>query len=413
VSIDAIQSVQVNVSNYDVTQTGYTGGNINAVTKSGTNDFHGSLTYVFRDDSMAGDRYNRSNDTYTPRLRSRRRSRGHARRPDHQGQAVLLRWATRSCTARATRPTSADRQLQRRHRGHLAGRDHRVQNLAQTQYKHRAGRRGASGGELIVKDYLAKTRLEHQRQHRANLRYTKTEQSSRSSRTSRPRSSLEHQPLAPGQDDRDARRPVVRRLDADLLDRAQGLEPRLPQRADQPTTLAEMRFSYPARCPPGARGGQPGTRTLFTGTERSRHFNILDTKTDDLYFGANWTHRRPRAEGPRRLQQQQDLQRLPAGHEGPVHVQLREQRRQLRYSFGAINCGTATAAQVEAAVLENFQRGRPSSYLVQVPLNAGGSLADGVATFKLENEGFARAGHVDGEQPNLTMQFGSGVDTPT
>ncbi|HZX28708.1 MAG TPA: carboxypeptidase-like regulatory domain-containing protein, partial [Telluria sp.] len=37
VSIEAIQSVQVNVANYDVTQKGYTGANVNAITKSGTN----------------------------------------------------------------------------------------------------------------------------------------------------------------------------------------------------------------------------------------------------------------------------------------------------------------------------------------------------------------------------------------
>ncbi|HTM19985.1 MAG TPA: TonB-dependent receptor, partial [Kofleriaceae bacterium] len=55
ISIDAIDSVQVNVSNYDVTQTKYLGANINAVTKSGTNDFHGSLTYLYRDADHVGD----------------------------------------------------------------------------------------------------------------------------------------------------------------------------------------------------------------------------------------------------------------------------------------------------------------------------------------------------------------------
>ena len=64
ISIDAIQSVQVNLSNYDVTQKGYTGANINAVTKSGTNDFKGSLYYVWRDDSLYGKRYNRATETY-------------------------------------------------------------------------------------------------------------------------------------------------------------------------------------------------------------------------------------------------------------------------------------------------------------------------------------------------------------
>lgn len=55
ISIDAIEEVQVNVANFDVTQTGYTGANINAVTKSGTNEISGSLLYVYRDSDMVGE----------------------------------------------------------------------------------------------------------------------------------------------------------------------------------------------------------------------------------------------------------------------------------------------------------------------------------------------------------------------
>ena len=55
ISIDAIDEVQVNVTNYDVAQPRYSGANINAVTKSGTNDFHGSLSYIYRDADMVGD----------------------------------------------------------------------------------------------------------------------------------------------------------------------------------------------------------------------------------------------------------------------------------------------------------------------------------------------------------------------
>jgi len=64
-SIDAIQAVQVSLSNYDVTQQGYTGASINAVTKSGTNEFKGSVYAVYRDSNMAGDRYNRQTGAYT------------------------------------------------------------------------------------------------------------------------------------------------------------------------------------------------------------------------------------------------------------------------------------------------------------------------------------------------------------
>jgi len=55
ISIDAIEQFQVNVSPFDVTQGGFTGGSINVITKSGTNEFHGSYYYFNRNESFTGD----------------------------------------------------------------------------------------------------------------------------------------------------------------------------------------------------------------------------------------------------------------------------------------------------------------------------------------------------------------------
>ncbi|WP_342315871.1 carboxypeptidase regulatory-like domain-containing protein [Lysobacter sp. FW306-1B-D06B] len=55
VSMDAIEAIDVNVSNYDVSFSGAAGANVNAVTKSGTNEFHGTIYGYYRDGDWFGD----------------------------------------------------------------------------------------------------------------------------------------------------------------------------------------------------------------------------------------------------------------------------------------------------------------------------------------------------------------------
>ena len=54
ISMDAIQAINVNIAPFDVTYGNFLGGNINIVTKSGTNEFHGSAYGFYTDQGLTG-----------------------------------------------------------------------------------------------------------------------------------------------------------------------------------------------------------------------------------------------------------------------------------------------------------------------------------------------------------------------
>ena len=59
VSIEAIDEIQVVISPFDVRQTNFIGGGINAITKSGTNTYKGSAYIYHRNENMRGDAIDR------------------------------------------------------------------------------------------------------------------------------------------------------------------------------------------------------------------------------------------------------------------------------------------------------------------------------------------------------------------
>jgi len=72
ISLDAIDQIQVSIAPYDVTQAGFTGATVNAVTKSGTNEFKGTVYNFYRDESMTGSKV-RGEDIFVPSLKQTQR----------------------------------------------------------------------------------------------------------------------------------------------------------------------------------------------------------------------------------------------------------------------------------------------------------------------------------------------------
>ncbi len=417
ISIDAIQSVQVNVSNYDVSQTGYTGGNINAVTKSGTNQFKGTVSYVYRDDKWVGQRYSRTTDIYTDAPKFEESTKGFTLGGPIIKDKLFFYVGYEELKSTRNVPDigpigSNAASITPISQSEISS----VTALAQSAYGINLGSLETTGRELSVKDTLGKVDWNISANHRASLRYTKTEQT---------------EPIFPTFF---STAPTAISLSSHWYNQEKTIETLVGQWfADWTPTLStefkmskrdyhsepnnnsnlpQMQFTFSGALPANTPSGiAVANRSLNTGTERSRHFNILDTKTNDLYFGVNWTRGDHEIKGLFDYSENKIFNAFLQDTKGNYTFSCVNSSATYTYTFGTINCATATNAQVDAAILENFQRGRPSSYLVQVPLNANGSLNDGVAQFKLNNQGVAIQDTWT-MNPNLTLQFGVRVDTP-
>ena len=63
ISLDALEQISISITPFDVRQSGFTGGAINAVTKSGTNEFKATVYDYYQDEFLKGAHYGVTDET--------------------------------------------------------------------------------------------------------------------------------------------------------------------------------------------------------------------------------------------------------------------------------------------------------------------------------------------------------------
>ena len=381
ISIDAIQAVQVNISNYDVTQQGYIGANINAVTKSGTNEFKGSLSYVFRNNDLSGQRF--------------------FARPDRFQEPPVFKDTTMGFTLGG--PIVKDKlfffaayeELKSNRNTPIFGPiGAGLTDVGITQAEIVAAQAAAAGrgfnignfsttGDLTVKDTLLKLDWNISDDHRANLRYSKTE---------------EAQPIFPGFTSTafslssrnfvtaKTVESVVAQVFSDWTAQL-STEVKVSKRdyLSVPLTNADLPEIQLVYTTPAPAGTATGNRTLRFGTEETRHFNRLETETTNVFAGGNWTL------GAHALKFGVDLE-----------------KNQIFNAFVRRAKGQYTFQGADPAAL--LAAGNPTAYRVQVPKSAGFTLNDAAANMSFDNTGLF-VQNTWSVNRDLTLMGGVRVDT--
>lgn len=389
ISIDAIQSVQVNISNYDVTQKGYTGANINAVTKSGTNDWKGSVYYLTRDEHGVGKRYNRTNDTYSDFAPFDEKTKGLTLGGPLIKDKLFFFVSAEDTTSSRTSPSFGPLGSSLTNVGITPTAIASLQSIAKSKYGIDVGTTDVPAGtELSVEDRLIKLDWNISDDHRASLRWQKTKQSepqfSGYSATGIALNSYLWQ------EKKDVESAVVQWF-ADWTPTF-STEFKLSRRDSGKSNannayLPSMALSFPGPLPAGTPSTvATGTRFINFGTESFRQFNELDTKTHDGYFGATWTRGDHEVKFGGDLQRNAMFNAFIANANGTYTFGCTTSTASYTYAVGTVNCSTSPASLIEAAVLENFSRGRPNGYVAQLPV-AGVNLQDTAANWTLENRG--------------------------
>jgi hypothetical protein len=386
ISIDAIQSVQVNISNYDVTQKGYTGANINAVTKSGTNDFSGNAYYVFRNQDWVGLRFNKTTETYFSPAPFKETTVGFTFGGPIIKDTLFFFASYEELKSNRAQPEFGPIGSSLPNVAITQSAIDATASIAKSRYGFDTGVVFDSG-LLTVKDALIKLDWNINDNHRVNLRYTKTDQSDTNNGAFGAYSPTGLQLTSQWWLQKKTIETAVVQWFADWTTNF-STEVKLSNRdynsvPQNNSFLPAMALQFSGPAPAGTNSGN---RFLNFGTEQSRHFNVLETQTIDAYAGATWTLGDHEVKFGVDVNDNTVYNAFFQNTYGNYTFGCTSSTALITYNLGTVNCGTDSAARIEQAVLENFSRGRPNSFQVQVP-KAGKTLDDGIAKWTLRDTG--------------------------
>lgn len=268
ISVEWLEEISVQVNPYDVTQTGATGGQINSVTKSGTNEFSGSVYGIYRDDRFVGRSFPEFEEyTYGFTL-------GGPILRDRLFFFVGYEFANNDDVAAAQTGLRGSGLV---NEFDLAPADvDRVINIASSQYGIDIGTAAVAGAVTNDQEnWMAKVDWEISRDHRASLRYTESEGTEANFFRNNSNFDLTSRFFD-----------QVINYDSWALHLFSDWSANFSTEFRGTRARYQSRFDNASRLPQVAIVSDAGT--LRFGTEQFRHNNELDADTDQLFLKANY-----------------------------------------------------------------------------------------------------------------------------
>lgn len=368
VSMDAIEAINIDLANYDTTITGGTGAVIDAVTKSGTNEFHGSVYYDYRDKDMVrknleGVKFNGFDDERTyggtvggPIIKD-----------------TLFFFANYEKYVRSAPGTSLTNTPYGR--GEVTDADiTRIQNAASAYGFDAGGLSLPSSSKTETEEKAIKIDWNINENHRAALRYNKFEQSVlRFPDIDSGAVSLSSYWYALPK----TYETYVGELFSDWSDNF-STEFKV---AHKDYTAVRSTFSNLPTIQ--IRGYGSNNDSVYIGTEQNSHVNKVDTKEDSFFGAATW---------------------YVGDHTIKGGV---DYSKQDIFNFYGRNLNGVYVFNNIA----DFENNRPATYQVRAPRPNGGSYADIPADYTLKNTGVFLQ-DTWAVNYNLSLMFGVRVDMP-